>query len=90
MRISFGGGSYSLDNLLPNRFGPKDLLEDPSTPLLLQPQDNPVVLGSAARGQLAARSGDGAFQRAAADALQEATRVRKGRVGRVAILGACR
>lgn len=36
VRFSFGGGTYSLGQLLPMRFRPGDLLEDPDTPLLLE------------------------------------------------------
>lgn len=75
IRISFGGGTYSLGNLLPNRFKPADLLEDPATPLLLQPQDNAIALGPGARAALEGRAGDAAFQRAAEEALAEAVRV---------------
>lgn len=41
MRISFGQGPdnvYNIADILPHRFGPEDLLEDESQPLLLQPQ----------------------------------------------------
>lgn len=50
LRISFGcpPAEYSLAQLLPQRFGPADLLTDAATPLLLQPQDNGVSLDSAA------------------------------------------
>ncbi len=40
----FSGGKYSLGELLPQRFKPSDLLEDPATPLLLEPQNNGVHL----------------------------------------------
>lgn len=72
MRFSFGGGTYSLGQLLPMRFGPQDLLPDPATPLLLQPQDNGVQLTAGARDALRARGGDPVFARAAAEALKEA------------------
>ena len=72
MRFSFQGGTYSLGQLLPMRFKPADLLPDPATPLLLQPQDNGVQLTAAARELLHARAGDAAFERAAAEALAEA------------------
>ncbi len=46
IRISFGSppAEYSLAQLLPQRFGPADLLDDAATPLLLQPQRNGVRL----------------------------------------------
>lgn len=72
VRFNFLGGSYSLGQLLPMRFRPADLLPDPATPLLLQPQDNPVQLTAAARALLRERAGEPAFVRAAAEALQEA------------------
>ena len=43
MRIIFGEGPqnvYNLADLLPHRFGPQDLLEDGSHPLLLQEQSH--------------------------------------------------
>lgn len=40
----FGGKSFGLADILPQRFGPADLLTDPDTPLLLQPQHNPLEL----------------------------------------------
>ncbi len=41
--------AYRLDQLLPARFGPSDLMsEDESFPLLLAPQDNRVALAPAA------------------------------------------
>lgn len=54
------------------RFKPADLLPDPAPPLLLQPQANAVQLTAAAAGAVAARRGDAAFERAAAEALREA------------------
>lgn len=47
LRFIFGddpGVSYTLEQLLPKRFRPTDLLDDPGVPLLLQPQDNDVSL----------------------------------------------
>ncbi len=46
IRFFFGGSkqSYGLADILPQRFGPADLLTDPNTPLLLQPQHNPLEL----------------------------------------------
>lgn len=72
MRFSFQGGTYSLGQLLPMRFKPSDLLPDPDTPLLLQPQHNPLRLTAAAHDALHARTGDSAFEAAAAAALREA------------------
>ncbi|KAL4426361.1 hypothetical protein ABPG77_004655 [Micractinium sp. CCAP 211/92] len=72
VRFSFQGGSYSLGQLLPMRFRPQDLLSDPPPPLLLEQQDNRIQLTSAARTELAQRSHDPAFVRAAAEALAEA------------------
>ncbi|EFN60089.1 hypothetical protein CHLNCDRAFT_18754, partial [Chlorella variabilis] len=72
VRFSFQGGNYSLGQLLPMRFKPADLLPDPATPLLLQPQDNRVQLTATARKLLKARAGDAAFERAAAEALAAA------------------
>ncbi len=52
IRISFGDPpvEYGLPELLPQRFGPADLLGDSGAPLLLQPQHNRVAFaaGSAA------------------------------------------
>lgn len=49
----FGGKSFGLADILPQRFGPADLLTDPDTPLLLQPQHSPLELtaGRLARSQ---------------------------------------
>ena len=33
-----------MTDILPQRFGPADLLTDPNTPLLLQPQENHIEL----------------------------------------------
>eukprot|EP00873_Tetraselmis_striata_P016245 jgi/Tetstr1/436509/TSEL_025335.t1 len=48
LRFVFGdcppGEAYTLEELLPRRFRPADLLGDPDVPLLLQPQDNHVQL----------------------------------------------
>ena len=44
MQFFFGGKSYGLADILPQRFGPADLLTDPDTPLLLQPQHNSLEL----------------------------------------------
>ncbi|PSC68243.1 cytidine deaminase 1 [Micractinium conductrix] len=73
VRFTFGGGTYSLGQLLPMRFKPADLLPAPAPPLLLQPQNNAIQLTGAARAALRERGGDAAFARAAAEALAEAT-----------------
>ena len=48
IRISFGKGhklaTYTLAELLPQRFGPGDLLDITKSPLLLQPQENSFQL----------------------------------------------
>ena len=46
IRFFFGSNkqSYGLADILPQRFGPADLLSDPNTPLLLQPQHNSIEL----------------------------------------------
>lgn len=48
IRFFFGSNkqSYGLADILPQRFGPADLLSDPHTPLLLQPQHNSVELAA--------------------------------------------
>ena len=48
VKFCFQGGSFSLDELLPLRFKPTDLLADPSTPLLLQSQNNRIKFSDAA------------------------------------------
>ncbi|KAK9805228.1 hypothetical protein WJX72_007282 [[Myrmecia] bisecta] len=75
IQFMFGkdGHTYTLAQLLPQRFGPADLLDDPSTPLLLQPQNNDLVWSREAEEALQARQGDGHFQDAAASALEQAT-----------------
>ncbi|KIY93496.1 cytidine deaminase [Monoraphidium neglectum] len=66
---------YRLRDLLPDRFGPIDLLEPGSAPLLLEPQDNALEWGAAANRRLEERgAGDGVFARAAAAALEAARR----------------
>ena len=46
IQISFGSPlrSYSLAEILPQRFGPADLLENADVPLLLQPQSHELHL----------------------------------------------
>lgn len=85
MRFIFGShdtatATYSLADLLPARFGPLDLLEPGSAPLLLEPQSNRLEWAPPARRALARRGGAGverggaaaAFARAAAAALEAA------------------
>ena len=56
------------------RFRPSDLLPDPATPLLLDPQSHAIVLTRSAAATVAERAaaGDAAFGAAAAEALAEA------------------
>eukprot|EP00879_Flechtneria_rotunda_P021481 GHRR01022638.1.p1 GENE.GHRR01022638.1~~GHRR01022638.1.p1 ORF type:complete len:295 (+),score=84.05 GHRR01022638.1:578-1462(+) len=63
---------FGLDQLLPARFGPLDLLEDPSTPLLLQQQNHALAWSSTAQHTLQQRSQDAEFQQAAEAALAAA------------------
>lgn len=44
IQFLFKGEQYGLAHLLPQRFQPSDLLEDPAAPLLLLPQDNNIRL----------------------------------------------
>ncbi|KAG2436574.1 hypothetical protein HYH02_011511 [Chlamydomonas schloesseri] len=60
-----------LNDLLPERFTPADLQDEPF-PLLLERQSNPVAWSPEAEAVVAARRGDAAFARAAAEALAEA------------------
>eukprot|EP00191_Tetraselmis_sp_GSL018_P008532 CAMPEP_0177616572 /NCGR_PEP_ID=MMETSP0419_2-20121207/24251_1 /TAXON_ID=582737 /ORGANISM="Tetraselmis sp., Strain GSL018" /LENGTH=412 /DNA_ID=CAMNT_0019114687 /DNA_START=89 /DNA_END=1324 /DNA_ORIENTATION=+ len=75
VRFIFGSGSYTLDELLPQRFRPQDLLGEPPPPLLLEPQDNPVRLapGSEAAAAELLNSG-GPLALAARQALEQARR----------------
>jgi hypothetical protein len=58
------------------RFGPLDLLEDPSAPLLLEQQQHSLTWTSDAQAVLQQRTGDKAFAQAAEAALQAAQTVR--------------
>ncbi|PNH02207.1 Cytidine deaminase [Tetrabaena socialis] len=60
-----------LTELLPERFGPADLQDEPF-PLLLERQHNAVAWSAQALAAVAARGDDAAFQEAATDALLEA------------------
>lgn len=73
IKFLFFGGSYSLGQLLPMRFKPTDLLEDPSVPLLLQPQNNPVELTHETLERIKTFETDGRWDlvQAAEGALQE-------------------
>lgn len=81
MRIIFGEGPknvYNLADILPHRFGPQDLLEDESQPLLLQEQCHCLDFTPAAqhifRVQREDSSDDDAFREAATAALEAARR----------------
>ncbi|KAL3132799.1 hypothetical protein ABBQ38_006726 [Trebouxia sp. C0009 RCD-2024] len=58
IRFFFGSKkqSYGLADILPQRFGPADLLSDPNTPLLLQPQHNSIELTSESQELVASRN----------------------------------
>lgn len=64
--------TFSLDQLLPMRFKPQDLLGDDPPPLLLSLQSNDVSPTPEAEATMKARSSDRLFQQAAAVAIQEA------------------
>jgi cytidine deaminase len=66
---------YSLKQLLPARFGPLDLLEPGSAPLLLERQSNALSWHPSAARKLGQRAGDALFARAAEAALEAARRV---------------
>lgn len=75
-----GGKHWKLSDLLPMRFGPLDLLEDRSAPLLLQPQGHPLHWEPAVEAELeatvAAAGEQGSHLREAATAaLAAATQV---------------
>jgi cytidine deaminase len=76
IRFSFSGGTYSLGQLLPMRFRPSDLLTDPNTPLLLDPQCNPLELTPDAKAKVSrlASTGDDAPLAIAAHAALEQAR----------------
>ena len=44
IKFFFRGGAYTLADILPQRFGPANLLTDPNAPLLLQPQHHNLDL----------------------------------------------
>lgn len=66
VQFIFGKGKkmkHSLDDILPERFGPADLLPDKSVPLLLQKQDNQFLLTEEAMDIIKARKAEADFQR---------------------------
>eukprot|EP00889_Picochlorum_renovo_P007751 jgi/Picre1/34781/NNA_002247.t1 len=73
IKFLFFNGSYSLGQLLPMRFKPTDLLEDPETPLLLLPQNNQVEFSPQAEEQIQGwrDSGNTLLVQAAEAALEE-------------------
>lgn len=69
----------TLNDLLPRKFGPRDLISDKAFPLLLEPQDNPVSYSTVAANLLSERMQTGSengykqtLQRAADAALKAA------------------
>lgn len=48
IKFFFRGGAYSMADILPQRFGPANLLTDPTAPLLLQPQHHTLELTAGA------------------------------------------
>ena len=72
VKFCFQGGCYTLGQLLPLRFKPADLLPDPATPLLLQPQHNNIRFTEEAEATLGAYPPNSILSTAAVDALEEA------------------
>lgn len=73
VRFAFQGGCYTLGQLLPMRFKPADLLPDPLTPLLLEPQNNAIQLTPHAAVQAAQLSdANPALAAAVAEAVEQA------------------
>ena len=73
LKFCFQGGCYTLGQLLPLRFKPADLLPDPSTPLLLAPQNNRIQFDARSAASLGGLSGQNSiFGTAAEEALREA------------------
>lgn len=85
MQFVFGAARsrHHLDELLPRRFGPHDLLSASAFPLLMEPQHNAVALTAAGKQAVAARQDDELFQQAVELALQNAQQV-GGSCGRLA------
>lgn len=48
IKFFFRGGAYTLADILPQRFGPANLLTNPDAPLLLQPQHHNLELTAGA------------------------------------------
>eukprot|EP00884_Botryococcus_braunii_P011655 jgi/Botrbrau1/20490/Bobra.145_2s0049.2 len=72
VQFLFNGGTYTLAELLPERFKPSDLLEDASTPLLLLPQDNSIRLTPESAAEVEGWGEGSEGGRAAAAALEAA------------------
>jgi len=66
---------YKYSNCCCCRFGPLDLLEDPSAPLLLEQQHHSISWTSSAQQLLQQRLSDASFQQAADAALAAARAV---------------
>jgi cytidine deaminase len=64
--------SYHLEQLLPMRFKPQDLLGSNPPPLMLQPQQHRLIWTQKARAELARHADNETFQAAASVALAEA------------------
>lgn len=67
---------FRLQDLLPARFEPEDLLGDEKHPLLLQQQHHDLSWSGQAQTVLQQRNGDPVFQQAASEALSAAQKVR--------------
>lgn len=74
VKFSFQGGTYTLGQLLPLRFKPADLLPDPSTPLLLDQQNNRIVFTPEAQEIIKSLPTNSSLADAADAALEEARR----------------
>eukprot|EP01026_Neomeris_dumetosa_P058676 TRINITY_DN546_c0_g1_i1.p1 TRINITY_DN546_c0_g1~~TRINITY_DN546_c0_g1_i1.p1 ORF type:complete len:357 (-),score=41.84 TRINITY_DN546_c0_g1_i1:205-1275(-) len=72
IRFMFGDEVYSLEQILPHRFGPKDLLDVSRVPLLLQPQNHRLIFEQDAQEVINQRADDQQFQQAAQIAIKEA------------------
>lgn len=77
MQFVFGAArsKHHLDELLPRRFGPHDLLSASAFPLLMEVQHNDVALTASAQQAVMAREGDDLFQLAVQLAVQNAQQV---------------
>eukprot|EP01025_Chloroclados_australasicus_P022820 TRINITY_DN23374_c0_g1_i2.p1 TRINITY_DN23374_c0_g1~~TRINITY_DN23374_c0_g1_i2.p1 ORF type:complete len:374 (-),score=38.77 TRINITY_DN23374_c0_g1_i2:1452-2573(-) len=74
VKFIFEKSMYTLQEILPHRFGPQDLLNTSEVPLLLQPQNHQLTFAQTAIQQLQQRKNDNAFIQAAELALTEARR----------------